>query len=87
MKLLRATAELDLIMYVMKKGRVTTADTTCYDLLVKKIGYGLESTSRDKGRTPTSRKLVYLVARASYREPGTPYRLVDARFYLEYCTP
>lgn len=49
MKLLRATSELDLIMYVMKKGRVSTADTTCYELLVKKIGYGLERTAGEPG--------------------------------------
>ncbi|CAB1104190.1 unnamed protein product [Ectocarpus sp. CCAP 1310/34] len=41
MKLLRATSKLDLIIYVMKRGRLSTAETACYELLVKKIANGL----------------------------------------------
>ncbi|CAM9568858.1 unnamed protein product, partial [Ectocarpus sp. 12 AP-2014] len=45
MKLLRATSKLDLIIYVMKRGRLSTAETACYELLVKKIANGLRHSN------------------------------------------
>lgn len=73
MKLLRATSELDLIMYVMKKGRVSTADTACYELLVNKVAHGLRHSGGEIGtciRSSTNPLLPWTKIFLAFPNPG-----------------
>ncbi|CAM9726703.1 unnamed protein product [Ectocarpus sp. 13 AM-2016] len=67
MKLLRATSELDVIIYVMQKGRLTTGDMTCYELLVKKVAHGLR---RSDGVIDQKIPVILVITKCETRPSG-----------------